>query len=159
MPDDLIEPENPTEGMPVEGEASAPAPQEPGTEAEGIESDASATSEVTQEAPVMDDAPVVEEGAGREPPQVPAFAIEYKPRSDIYTLILIFSFMIFTTIAILAGKEAYDFYDCEFWMFKKETADERKAREEQEARERGGAEAPAPAPAPGGTPAPGGENK
>ncbi len=143
MPDDVIEPENPTEGVPIEGDASAPL--EPGTEAEGV--DASSTSEVTQEAPILeDDAPVVEEGAGAPPPSVPAFAIEYKPRSDIYSLLLILSFMIFTTIAVLAGKEGYDYYDCEFWMFKKETLEERIQREKQEAAERAASgEAPAPA--------------
>lgn len=156
MPDDPIEPENPTEGMPIEGEmppieGEAMAPQEPGTEAEGFESEVTQTSEVTQEAPVLEEGgPVVEEGAGLPPPQVPAFAIEYKPRSDVYTLLLIFSFMIFTTIAILAGKEAYDFYDCEFYIFGKETLQERKERLEQEALEAGGAPAPEPAPAPGG---------
>jgi hypothetical protein len=158
MPDDPIEPEQPTEGeipiegseMPTtEGEAMAAAPLEPGTEAEGIDAEVTQTSEVTQEAPAMEDAgPVVEEGAGVPPPQGPAFAIEYKPRSDVYTMLLIFTFMIFTTVAILAGKEAYDHYDCEFWIFGKETLQERKERMDREAAERA-AEGGGPAPAPG----------
>jgi hypothetical protein len=153
MPDDdPIVPDQPTEGLPIEGEPSemptaegqAMAPQEPGTEAEGIEAEVTQTSEVTQEAPVMEEGAVVEEGAGVPPPQVPAFAIEYKPKSDVYTLLLIFTFMIFTTVAILAGKEAYDYYDCEFYIFGKETLQERKERLEQEAAEAGGNPAPAP---------------
>jgi hypothetical protein len=177
MPDDVLEGDNPTEGLPIEGsdspttegeaippvvEGEAMAPQEPGTEAEGFEGELappSDTAEVTQEAPLMEEGPVVEAGAGREPPAVPAFALEYKPKSDVYTLLLIFTFFVFTTVAVLAGKEGYDFYDCEFFLFGKETIEERKQREAEEAAEaaargEGPAPAPAPAPAPGPGPTP-----
>lgn len=118
-----------------------PASPEPGTEAEGVEE---ATSELTQEAPLLEELP---EGPA-EVPQVPAFPIDVKPRSDIYTLMLILSFITFVTVAILAGKEAYDHYDVQFYVFGKENSLTRKAAE--------GEQAPAPEPAPAPAPPPGG---
>lgn len=112
---------------------------EPGTEAEGVEE---ATSEVTQEAPLLEELP---QGPA-DVPQVPAFPIDVKPRSDLYTLMLILSFVTFVTVAVLAGSEAYDHYDVQFWLFKKENS---LTREKPE-----GEGAPADQPPPPGTPAP-----
>ncbi len=43
-----------------------------------------------------------------------------KPRSDAYTLILILAFVAFLAGCIIAGRELYENYDVQFWMFKKE---------------------------------------
>lgn len=115
-----------------------PVPSEPGTEAEGVEE---ATSELTQEAPLLEEIPE----AAAEVPQVPAFPLDVKPKSDIYTLMLILSFITFVTVAILAGKEAYDHYDVQFYVFGKENTLTRKPAEGEEA-----PPTPEPAPAPGG---------
>lgn len=109
------------EGQPVEepgfetsedeaaGEVAAS--EEPGTEAEAP---AEEGGEVTQEAPV-------EEAAGEEEgEQIPAFVEEYKPKSDIYTLVLVLTFLAFVTVIVLAGMEAHEFYDVQFWLFKKD---------------------------------------
>jgi len=132
----------------TQAEADEPVviPQEPGTEAEGVEE---ATSEVTQEAPLLEELP---QGPA-DVPQVPAFPIDVKPRSDLYTLMLILSFVTFITVAILAGNEAYDHYDVQFWLFKKENSLTRQP-EEGEAPPPEGTPPPAPAPAP--APPPGG---
>lgn len=107
-----------TEGQPAEepgfetsedeaaGEVAAS--EEPGTEAEAPVEE----GDVTQEAPV-------EEAAG-EGEQIPAFVEEYKPKSDIYTLVLVLTFLAFVTVIVLAGMEAHEYYDVQFWLFKKE---------------------------------------
>ena len=43
-----------------------------------------------------------------------------KPKSDVYTLILILTFVAFLTATIIAGKELYENYDVQFWVFEKE---------------------------------------
>jgi hypothetical protein len=113
---------------------------EPGAESEGVEE---ATSELTQEAPLLEELP--EEPA--HVPQVPAFPIDVKPRSDIYTMMLILSFITFVTVAILAGNEAYNHYDVQFYVFSKENTLTRKPAEGEVPPPDAG---PAPAPAPGG---------
>lgn len=104
-------------GFAAPAAAPIPAPQEPGTEAEGIEE---ATAEVTQEAPLLEGLPEPVEDV----PQVPAFPIDVKPKSDVYTLMLILCFVTFVTVTILAGNEAYDHYDVQFWVFDKKGEEE-----------------------------------
>lgn len=87
------------------------ASEEPGTEAEAPVEE----GDVTQEAPVEEAA-----GEGDEGEQIPAFVEEYKPKSDIYTLVLVLTFLAFVTVIVLAGMEAHEFYDVQFWLFKKE---------------------------------------
>lgn len=125
----------PTEGLPETGQAPA-VPQEPGTEAEGM--DATETAQTTQEAPILEEVPVVAD----EPPVAPMYAFDTKPRSDVYTLMLMFAFMAFVASSAFAIIEGRDFYDCEFFVFGKETERERIERERQEALE-AAAEAPA----------------
>ena len=45
--------------------------------------------------------------------------IALKPRADVYSLILILTFCAFLVGCIIAGNEAYDHYDVEFWVFEK----------------------------------------
>jgi hypothetical protein len=45
---------------------------------------------------------------------------QLKPRSDVYTLVLILTFLAFLTGSIVAGREAWEHYDVQFWMFTKE---------------------------------------
>ena len=43
----------------------------------------------------------------------------HKPKSDVYTLILILTFVAFLTGCIVAGREAWENYDVQFWVFTK----------------------------------------
>jgi hypothetical protein len=43
----------------------------------------------------------------------------HKPKSDVYTLILILTFIAFLTGCIVAGREAWENYDVQFWVFTK----------------------------------------
>ena len=43
-----------------------------------------------------------------------------KPKADVYTLILILTFVFFVAGIIIAGKELYEAYDVQFWVFTKE---------------------------------------
>ena len=43
-----------------------------------------------------------------------------KPKSDIYTMLLILTFVAFLTGIMIAGKELYDNYDVMFWVLSKE---------------------------------------
>jgi hypothetical protein len=74
----------------------------------------------------------------------------HKPKSDVYTLILILTFVAFLTGCIVAGREAWENYDVQFFVFTKQPS---KAVGEQPApAPAGGAVSnpePAPAPAPG----------
>ncbi len=45
---------------------------------------------------------------------------QLKPRSDVYSLVLILTFLAFLTGSIVAGREAWEHYDVQFWMFTKE---------------------------------------
>ena len=58
----------------------------------------------------------------------------HKPKSDVYTLILILTFVAFFTGCIVAGREAWENYDVQFFVFTKQPS---KAPEQQ------GAPAPA----------------
>jgi len=44
----------------------------------------------------------------------------HKPKSDVYTLILILTFVAFLTGCIVAGREAFENYDVQFWVFSKQ---------------------------------------
>jgi len=43
----------------------------------------------------------------------------HKPKSDVYTMILILTFLAFLTGCIVAGREAWENYDVQFWVFTK----------------------------------------
>lgn len=42
-----------------------------------------------------------------------------KPRSDVYTVLLILAFLAFVAGCIIAGRECWEHYDVQFWMFTK----------------------------------------
>ena len=68
---------------------------------------------------MMEDTGAIDDGgamAGAEfVPEAPG-----KPKSDVYTLLLILTFVAFLTGIIIAGKELYEAYDVQFWVFTKE---------------------------------------
>jgi hypothetical protein len=72
----------------------------------------------------------------------------HKPKSDAWTLMLILTFLAFAAGAGVAGREAWEHYDVEFWMFSKEG---KAAQPTQPGTEDA---APAPAPPGGDTSAP-----
>jgi hypothetical protein len=43
----------------------------------------------------------------------------HKPKSDVYTAILILSFIAFLAGCIVSGREAWEHYDVQFWVFDK----------------------------------------
>src|SRR5438105_1991630 len=69
----------------------------------------------------------------------------HKPKSDVYTLILILTFVAFLTGCVVAGREAWENYDVQFWVFSKQPA---KAPEAAAAPAPAGGAATEPAPAP-----------
>ena len=68
----------------------------------------------------------------------------HKPKSDVYTLILILTFVAFLTGCVVAGREAWENSDVQFWVFTKHPA---KGVEPAAAPSGGGAATSAPAPA------------
>src|SRR5436305_13793316 len=44
----------------------------------------------------------------------------HKPKSDVYTMILILTFVAFLAGCIVAGREAWENYDVQFWVFSKQ---------------------------------------
>ena len=56
----------------------------------------------------------------------------HKPKSDVYTMLLILTFLAFLGGCIVAGREAWENYDVQFWVFTKHA-------------KAGGGEAPPPA--------------
>lgn len=42
-----------------------------------------------------------------------------KPKSDVYTALMVLSFVAFLGGMVLAGMELYEYYDVQFWMFTK----------------------------------------
>ncbi len=44
----------------------------------------------------------------------------HKPKSDVYSLILILTFVAFLAGSIVAGREAWEHYDVQFWVFTKD---------------------------------------
>ena len=69
----------------------------------------------------------------------------HKPKSDVYTMILILTFLAFLTGCIVAGREAWENYDVQFFVFTKHPP-----KNVDAAPAKGSEPAPAPAPAPGG---------
>ena len=88
-----------------------------------------------------------EEGAEEAAPAATEFVPEQasKPKSDVYTLILILTFVAFLTGCVVAGREAWENYDVQFWVFTKHPA---KGVEPASAPSGGGGATSAPAPAP-----------
>ena len=44
----------------------------------------------------------------------------HKPKSDVYSAMLILTFLVFLAGSIVAGREAWEHYDVQFYMFTKE---------------------------------------
>ena len=66
---------------------------------------------------------VVEEGAEEEAqPAATEFVPETsaKPKSNVYSAILILTFCAFLAGCILTGRETWEHYDVQFWMFTKQ---------------------------------------
>jgi hypothetical protein len=74
----------------------------------------------------------------------------HKPKSDVYTMLLILTFLAFLTGCIVAGREAWENYDVQFWVFTKHPKSGGEAAPPPAA---GGAVTTAPEPPP--TPPPG----
>lgn len=70
--------------------------------------------EVTEEV----EAAVEEEAAPAGAEFVPEAA--HKPKSDVYSAMLILTFFVFLAGAWIAGREAWEHYDVQFYMFSKE---------------------------------------
>jgi hypothetical protein len=94
---------------------------------------------------VTEDTEAMEEAQEEAAPAATEFVPEqtHKPKSDVYTMLLVLTFLGFLAGCIVAGREAWENYDVQFWVFNKE--------------KKGGAAAePAPVPATTApTPAPG----
>jgi hypothetical protein len=80
-----------------------------------------------EEEPVEDTEAMEAADAGESEEAAPAateFVPEqtHKPKSDVYSLILILTFLAFLTGCIVAGREAWENYDVQFWVFNKEKA-------------------------------------
>ena len=89
------------------------------------------------------------EGQEEAAPAATEFVPEqtHKPKSDVYTMILILTFVAFLAGCVVAGREAWENYDVQFWVFNKDS-------------KKGGAAATETAPAPSTTapaPAPAGD--
>ena len=70
----------------------------------------------------------------------------HKPKSDVYSLILILTFLAFLAGCIVAGREAWENYDVQFWVFTKQAP--KSAEAPAPAAPAGGAATEAPPPAP-----------
>jgi hypothetical protein len=68
----------------------------------------------------------------------------HKPKSDVYSAMLILTFLVFLAGSIIAGREAWEHYDVQFYMFTKEG----KAAQGGGTTEVNTSPAPAPEPAP-----------
>jgi hypothetical protein len=64
------------------------------------------------------EAEVVEEGSPAGAEFVPEAT--HKAKSDVYSAMLILTFLVFLAGAIIAGREAWEHYDVQFYMFTKE---------------------------------------
>lgn len=78
----------------------------------------------------------------------------HKPKSDVYTMILILTFLAFLTGCIVAGREAWENYDVQFWVFTKHPPKNVEAAPASK-----GSDTAAPAAAPAPDPGAGGEMK
>jgi hypothetical protein len=43
----------------------------------------------------------------------------HKPKSDVYTMLLVLTVLAFLTGCVVAGREAWENYDVQFWVFTK----------------------------------------
>jgi hypothetical protein len=99
-----------------------------------------------------------EEVEGQEAEAAPAGAEfvpdqgSHKPKSDVYSVLLVLTFVAFLAGCVVAGREAWEHYDVQFFVFTKHPP------KDQSGGGGGGAtgntSAPEPAPAPSGTGAP-----
>ena len=71
----------------------------------------------------------------------------HKPKADVYSLILILTFLAFLAGCIVAGREAWENYDVQFWVFTKQAP---KSADAQTPAPAGGGAASTEAPAPAG---------
>jgi len=71
-----------------------------------------------EEEPTEDIDAGVEEGAPAGAEFVPEAT--HKAKSDVYSAMLILTFLVFLAGAIVAGREAWEHYDVQFYMFTKE---------------------------------------
>jgi hypothetical protein len=69
----------------------------------------------------------------------------HKPKSDVYTMLLVLTFLAFLAGSIVAGREAWENYDVQFWVFNKERKGGAAASSEPAAAPASTAPAPAPA--------------
>jgi len=69
----------------------------------------------------VEDTEAMEAEAEEAAPAATEFVPEqtHKPKSDVYTLILILTFVAFLTGCVVAGREAWENYDVQFWVFTK----------------------------------------
>jgi len=74
-----------------------------------------ADEEIVEDTEAMD--PAQDEAAPAATEFVPEQT--HKPKSDVYTMILILTFLAFLTGCIVAGREAWENYDVQFWVFTK----------------------------------------
>ena len=74
----------------------------------------------------QDDEEEVTEGIEPQEEEVSAAGAEFvpeashKPKSDVYSAMLILTFLVFLAGSIVAGREAWEHYDVQFYMFTKE---------------------------------------
>ena len=101
--------------------------------------------EITEETEALEQ----EEAAPAATEFVPEQA--HKPKSDVYTMLLVLTFLAFLAGSIVAGREAWENYDVQFWVFNKE----KKGGATAEPAAAPANTAPAPAPADGGATPPG----
>jgi hypothetical protein len=70
----------------------------------------------------------------------------HKPKSDVYSLILILTFLAFLAGCIVAGREAWENYDVQFWVFTKQAPKSSEPTGPATPATTGAAETPPPAP-------------
>lgn len=68
----------------------------------------------------------------------------HKPKSDVFSALLILTFLVFLAGTIIAGREAWEHYDVQFYMFTKEGKGPQQTMTTTEV----SSPAPAPEPAP-----------
>lgn len=118
-----------TEGtMPLEiqgeGEPPSEAVEETAEPAqEQVEGEGQGEVDATVEAPVSETESSEETAAGvadeaQEQEAPPAVAQPLKPRSNVYTLLLILTFVVFSTIIFLVAKNANEMYRARFLIMK-----------------------------------------
>lgn len=114
-----------TEGtMPLEIQGEGEPPSEAVEEtAEPAQEQVEGEVDATVEAPVSETESSEETAAGvadeaQEQEAPPAVAQPLKPRSNVYTLLLILTFVVFSTIIFLVAKNANEMYRARFLIMK-----------------------------------------